>query len=589
MKSKSKRPKNIFSRLFLTSSITIIATVSILFIIISNYYSEVIIQREMDQNMRALERIDDYFSDAEQSVTNMVREVYANDELVRDLTYAMQYEYDQYLTYRLDRYIESSNFFPTDINTFFKRYFSQDDDVNALTLQSIESPHIEYLFIYNHSAWDRSIVSEVKEDIVGSDYDESSSNTRVKRELQDTYTITRNINHSITRNVIGTLSVHYTTEKLTELIDKEKESVGSTTFLLDQNDEILYASNAHVPVDIIQSVPKEVSDRVVKWEGNTYYVNSMVGYNNYEYIGIIPQKELNNLTFVKWTMWVAIAISIIVAIMTTYSFMRNYSSRIDSIDASIHEVEKGNLDVRIPKFKQKDELTTIAENFNIMLDELNDYIDEFYVVNMNQQQAELKALQSQINPHFLFNTLEVIRMSAVIEGSKTSSQMIYHLSRLFRYTLEGKESVPLYVELEHANQYLQLVQLQHPNKLSVVTDVPQHIRSITVQKLILQPIVENFMEHGFRKDRDNNQLEIKASEIDGKIKMTIKDNGSGITEERLKQVKEHLDDEDDTLQSIGLKNVHQRLKMKYGEEFGLTLESIENEGTIVTIVIPLGG
>ncbi len=269
--------------------------------------------------------------------------------------------------------------------------------------------------------------------------------------------------------------------------------------------------------------------------------------------------------------------------------MRNYSSRIDHIDGSIREVENGNLDIRIHEFKQNDELTTISESFNAMLDELTDYIDRYYIANIKQQEAELKALQSQINPHFLFNTLEVIRMTAVIEGSKTSSKMIYHLSRLFKYTLKTEETVPLHIELEHTNQYLQLIQLQHPNKLTVLTDVPTEIENISIQKLILQPLIENFMVHGFQKDRDDNQLEIKAVQIDDKVKIKIKDNGQGLSEERLAKVIDHIENEDDTTESIGLKNVHQRLRLKHGQDYGLTIQSKAGIETIVTIVIPLGG
>nr|WP_285865661.1 sensor histidine kinase [Lederbergia lenta] len=269
--------------------------------------------------------------------------------------------------------------------------------------------------------------------------------------------------------------------------------------------------------------------------------------------------------------------------------MRNYSSRIKDIDSAIREVEKGNLAVRIPEFKQKDELSTIANSFNSMLDELNSYIDRFYVLNIKQQQAELKALQSQINPHFLFNTLEVIRMAAVIEGSKTSSKMIYHLSRLFRYTLDSKETVPLYIELDHTNQYLQLMQLHHPNKLDIIVDIPKDIENIPIQKLILQPVIENYMIHGFRKDQTDNHLEIRVSRVEEKIEITVKDNGIGISKARLKEIMDHLDDKGDVIQSIGLKNVHQRLRLKYGTDYGLSIQSMEGIETIITISIPIGG
>lgn len=589
LKRKTPRRKKIFNRLLLTSSITIIATVSILFIMISNYYSEVIIQREMDLNNRILDRVDEYFIEKENDVTNMIRGLYTDNVLVEDLSYALQNGYEDYLKYRLDRYTASSNFLPTDINVYFKGYFNQHDDVNALSLHSLKSSYMEYLFIYNHSRWDRSIVSETKPNIMMDDLAYPSYDERVKREFQDTFTVKRNINSPVTRDVIGTLSVYFTTEKLDQLINNSREEVNSTIFLLHEEDGLLYASNSDISSEIIKDIPKVTGDEVIKWEGNTYYVNTLVSNNEYKYIGVIPQKELNQLNLAKGTTWILITISTFIAIFITYTSMRNYSSRIDHIDGSIREVENGNLDIRIHEFKQNDELTTISESFNAMLDELTDYIDRYYIANIKQQEAELKALQSQINPHFLFNTLEVIRMTAVIEGSKTSSKMIYHLSRLFKYTLKTEETVPLHIELEHTNQYLQLIQLQHPNKLTVLTDVPTEIENISIQKLILQPLIENFMVHGFQKDRDDNQLEIRAVQIDDKVKIKIKDNGQGLSEERLAKVIDHIENEDDTTESIGLKNVHQRLRLKHGQDYGLTIQSKAGIETIVTIVIPLGG
>ncbi|MEK3888095.1 sensor histidine kinase [Bacillus sp. FSL K6-3431] len=593
-KRKLAYKHKIFNKLLLTSSITIIATVSVLFVTITNYYSDGIIQREMDLNSRILERVHDYFNEREIDVTTMIRELYGKNELINDMAYALQNGYQDYLKYRLDRYADSPSFVPSDMNTFFNTYFDQRNDVNAVSLRSDETPSIEYLYIYNFLRWSKSIVNEsIDYSTIAHFHDRVDAFPSVGptlREVQDTFTIERNINNPSTLDKVGEISVYYTTEGLDNIINKRKTEAKPSIFILNNDRKVIYASNdKNIPLKMIQGFPQETNESVEKWEGETYYVNSVAGNKDFTYIGIIPEKELNKLTIVRGTMWLMIAVSTLIAILITYSFMRNYSSRINKIDSSIREVERGNLDVRIPEFKQKDELSTIALSFNSMLDELNNYIDRFYVLNIKQQQAELKALQSQINPHFLFNTLEVIRMAAVIEGSKTSSKMIYHLSRLFRYTLESKETVPLHIELEHTNQYLQLMQLHHPNKLEVIIDIPNDIENVPIQKLILQPIIENYMVHGFRKDQTDNRLEIKVSEVDGKIEIYVKDNGLGISVDRLKEIMTHLNDEGDVIQSIGLKNVHQRLKLKYGPPFGLSIQSTEMIETIVTIFIPIGG
>ena len=289
-------------------------------------------------------------------------------------------------------------------------------------------------------------------------------------------------------------------------------------------------------------------------------------------------------------MWGVIIFLIIIAILISYSFTRNYSRRINKIVSIIRQVEKGNLDARIPESKHEDELSKIAVNINSMLTELNNYIEQFYLLNMKQQQAELKALQAQIDPHFLFNTLEAIRMVAVVEGSKTSSKMIFHLAKLFRYSLESKDVVPLYTEIEYVNQYLKLMQFKYPNKLEVHMDIPSDVEQTIVQKLILQPIIENYFVHGFKKDRTDNELFIRAVNLGEKIEIRVEDNGKGMTEEELSNIVHHINrEEGDEMKSIGLRNIHQRLKIKYGDQFGISLKSLKNQGTIVTLSIPVRG
>lgn len=579
-RENSLRPKKIFNKLLLTSSITIIATVSILIIMITTYYSDVIIQREIDMTTNSLERANDYFIEKEKAVTRMIRDLYGDTDLVNDLAYALHNSYEEYFKYRLNQYVDSPDFAPSNFNAFFNSFFYHDHEVVAFTLSSDVSSSMAYEFIYNYNHWNSFIRENITED--------AASCKLSDIQFENTFMIHRTINNPGTFTKMGCLTIYYSMEELDHLLTNNRPDNHSKIFLLDENDEMLYTSENQVSKEMLDQLSRSSSDRV-SWEGSIYYVNKFLGENDYTYIGTIPKSALNKLTFVKGTMWLFIGFSTIMSIIITYSFMRNYSARIEHINESIHEVEKGNLDIRIRKFKQKDELTTISESFNTMLDELNDYIDRFYVADIRQQEAELKALQSQINPHFLFNTLEVIRMTAVVEGSKTSSKMIYHLSQLFRYTLESKEFVPFHVELEHTNQYLQLMKLHHPDQLKIIVDIPVDIEDIFVQKLILQPIIENYMIHGFQKDKADNYVKITARQIDNKVEISVIDNGLGISKKRLKEVLEHLEDEEDMMQSIGLKNVHQRLQLKYGQNYGLTLQSEEGVKTIVTINIPIEG
>ncbi|MEH7483844.1 sensor histidine kinase, partial [Neobacillus drentensis] len=348
--------------------------------------------------------------------------------------------------------------------------------------------------------------------------------------------------------------------------------------------------NKGVPLAILDKVKHETNETKIKWEHDNYYINSISNMGDYTFVGVIPDKGWQKLSIVRGTMWIVITFLILIAILISYSFMRNYSRRINKIVSIIRQVEKGNLDARIPESKHEDELSRIAVNINSMLNELNHNIEQFYLLTMKQQQAELKALQAQIDPHFLFNTLEAIRMVAVVEGSKTSSKMIFHLAKLFRYSLESKDMVPFYTEIEYVNQYLKLMQLKYPDKLHVHFDIASDVDQILIQKLILQPIIENYFVHGFKKERSDNELFICAANLGDKIEIRVQDNGKGMTEEKLSNIVNHINREDgEEMKSIGLRNIHQRLKLKYGNQFGITLHSDYNQGMMVTLSIPVEG
>lgn len=584
--------QKIFNKLFLTSSITIIVTVIILIVTISNYYAEVIIQKEVNINTRTMERVEDYFSSKDADINRAMRDLYVNGDMIDDISFALHNGYEKYLEYRLDKFSEDPSFTPKNIDTYFKVFFSQDSDINAISLRSSEYPSIEYLLINNHLRWNRSIVENKAnfDPLLHQGYPRVSREFLLKdRELKDTITKKVDINNPVTLKKIGEVAIYYSTEQLDKIV-KRHVGAPASFFLINADGKMIYSVNKGVPVAILNQVKHETNETKIEWENEKYYINSIASKGDYAYVSVIPDKGWQKLSIVRGTMWIVISLLMIMAILISYSFIRNYSQRINKIVSIIRQVEKGNLDARIPESKHEDELSKIAVNINSMLDELNNYIEQFYLLNLKQQQAELKALQAQIDPHFLFNTLEAIRMVAVVEGSKTSSKMIFHLSKLFRYTLESKEMVPLYTEIEYVNQYIKLIQLKYPDKLQVHFDIPSEFDQILVQKLILQPIIENYFVHGFKKDRLDNHLFIRAAQVGGKIEIRIEDNGKGMTEERLSAIVDHIHrEEGEEMNSIGLRNIHQRLKLKYGNQFGISLQSIENEGMIVTLSIPARG
>ena len=580
--------QNIFNKLFLISSVTIIFTVIILIVTITNYYSDVIIQKEVNINTRTLERMEDFFASKDSDINRAIRELYVKGDMFDDISYALNYGYGEYLQYRLDKFSKTESFMPSNIDTYFNGYFSQDDDLNAISLRSLDNPSIEYLLINNNIRWRKSISEYIT--MVNPSFTSGFPNlSKVpkSRKLKDTITKRIEINNPVTLQKIGEISFYYSTERLDKMLKKQEGALASY-FLIDSDGAIPYSLNRGIPSGLINEVKQVTNETKIEWENENYYISTIANAGEYTYVSVVSKKDLQKLSLVRGTMWAVVIILIIVAILISYSFTHHYSRRINTIVSIIRKVEDGNLEARIPVSKHEDELSKIAININSMLTELNNNIEQFYVLKMKQQQAELKALQTQINPHFLFNTLESIRMVAVVEGSKTSSKMIFHLSKLFRYSLESKDSVPLFTEIEYVNQYLTLMQFKYPNKLQVDFDISNDIEHTLVQKLILQPIIENYFVHGFKKDRPDNVLVITAVNLEEFIEIRVEDNGKGMSEEDLSAIIHHINsDEGDDMKSIGLRNIHQRLKLKYGDQYGLSLKSVKDQGTVVRLSVPI--
>lgn len=590
LNQNSRFHEKIFNKLFLASSITIVVTVIILIVTITNYYSEIIIQKEVNVTTRTIERVEDYFSAKDSDINKAISDIYVQGDLIDDISFALHNGYGKYLEYRLDRFTEDQSYFPSNLDTYFNGFFSQDSDINAISLRSLDSAGVEYLLINNYLRWNNSINEEKATDTLQEgDTNLSEAGLPKGRILKDTITKRVVINNPVTLEKIGEISIYYSTEHLNKMV-KRDEGAPASFFLIDAEGQIIYSHNEGVPPAIVDQLRQETNETKTSYKSKKFYINTVANKGDYTFVSVITDEGWQKLSIVRGTMWVVIILLIVAAILMSYTFMRNYSQRINKIVSTIHQVEKGNLAARVPESKDEDELAQIALNINTMLDELNNYIEQFYLLTMKQQQAELKALQAQINPHFLFNTLEAIRMVAVLEGSKTSSKMIVHLAKLFRYSLESKDIVPFYTEIEYVKQYLTLMQFKHPDKLKIQFHIPDELEHTPVQKLILQPIIENYFVHGFKKDRTDNELIIYAENRGEKIEICIEDNGKGMSEEELANIVHHINcEEGDEMKSIGLRNIHQRLKVKYGEQYGLSLESTKNTGTKVTLSIPVQG
>ena len=270
---------------------------------------------------------------------------------------------------------------------------------------------------------------------------------------------------------------------------------------------------------------------------------------------------------------------LILIVVISGFWARLFMKRINLFYGHIQEVKNGNLQLD----DCPDEIGDLTNSFQEMLDRLNRLIREDYQNKILLREAELKALQAQINPHFLYNCLSLINSRALLAGQPEISRMSQLLSVFYRTTLnKGRSETTLENELKNVKSYLEIQKLLHEELFDVTWQVEPELPEMQLPNLILQPLVENALVHGILPNKPKKgRLFLAVSRVMDQLRFTILDNGAGIPAEKLPTLL--LTDSG----GYGLKNVNERLKLTYGEDYGLNIQSIQGESTMVTFCIPV--
>ncbi|MBL5009687.1 sensor histidine kinase [Enterococcus lactis] len=272
-----------------------------------------------------------------------------------------------------------------------------------------------------------------------------------------------------------------------------------------------------------------------------------------------------------------------------YKTFKRYSQQISVVMQAMEQTAAGNLETRIDTTKTEYELKELSIGINEMLDSINQFVEDIYKLEIKQQDAHMRALQAQINPHFLYNTLEYIRMYAISEGSEELADVVYAFSALLRNNTNQEKTITLKEELDFCEKYVYLYQMRYPNRVAYHFMIDPDLEKIEVPKFVIQPLVENYFKHGIDFTRFDNAISVKVLQEDKRVRIIVKDNGRGMTEKRLKQVEEILSHPKVELhESIGLQNVNERLRANFGSSYYMSLENNETGGLTVSITFKEG-
>lgn len=276
-------------------------------------------------------------------------------------------------------------------------------------------------------------------------------------------------------------------------------------------------------------------------------------------------------------------IVILLGFTVDYLFSKSITSSIITLIKKIEKVSAGNLKVQCEKYYGKDEIGYLNEQFDTMVEKINVLFKDVYESKIKQRENEIKALQSQINPHFLYNTLSSINWMAIERGAFDVSHAINSLAKYYRLTIsKGRQIIKVSEEIQHIKAYVEIQQIRFKDKFFVDYMIDNAVMNFMMPKIILQPFVENAIIHGMENMEHPCGLMVKINSADGIIEFIIKDEGKGISPEILREIKESKAKN----KGYGIRNVDERIKLLYGDNYGVTIRSKKREGTTVIISLP---
>lgn len=367
-------------------------------------------------------------------------------------------------------------------------------------------------------------------------------------------------------------------------------SAGSETFVIDEDQQILSA----VEGDKIGSrMEQEVHGSSEKAEYSVREINGErslcttvpLNQRKWKLVNIVPVKDLtkDSMTIQEVTV-VAMVASVFFCTLVVLFFTMKVLHPLKQLGESMKRLENENFNTELPE-RGNDEVTLVCRNFNKMSRKLNELINEVYAYQIKQKEAELKVLHEQINPHFLYNTLNTIYWMCKMERASETALLVDSLSKLFRLSLNsGKSITTVEKEMEYLRYYIVIQKKRYEEMIWFEMEVSEDVLQCQTVKLTLQPLVENAIYHGIEKKGTRGRIVIRAYRSGDCMYFQVSDDGAGADVERLNAL---LYETGEANQGFALRNVHERIRLYYGEPYGLSFESSPGEGTTVTVVQPV--
>lgn len=426
------------------------------------------------------------------------------------------------------------------------------------------------------------------------------SSSHVQNAIQSSYkwviTLSRALVNNQTGEREGLFFVDLNYSAISDLCNNSSIEEKGYIFVLDAEGNIVYHPKQQLmygglKTENIDAIMECEEDSLIIDEGgeSKLYTMSKSKRTGWTVVGAAYTSELlkNNEQAQMWYLLVA-SILLLAVIGISGIISREITKPIRSLRDSMRKVQNGQFDTHVEVITEN-EIGSLGRSFNLMTSEIRALMEQNVYEQKQKRKSELKALQAQINPHFLYNTLDsIIWMSEAGENDEVV-EMTSALARLLRQSISNdQEEVELEKEIEYVKNYLTIQKMRYKDKLEFFIYVDPRVAHVPVIKLVLQPLVENAIYHGIKYKETKGNLKIYAKPVDGRVEIVVADDGIGMDED----VMEHIFDEhrkEQKRNGVGVPNVQKRLQLQYGSEYGIRYESVKGAGTKVVITIPTDG
>ncbi|MGE7822697.1 cache domain-containing sensor histidine kinase [Paenibacillus sp. NPDC093718] len=422
------------------------------------------------------------------------------------------------------------------------------------------------------------------------------SSSHVQPVIQGEYrwvvSLSRELSGVNSSNGLGILLIDLNFKVINDMLSKLDLGNRGYVFVIDRQGRIVYHPQqqllySNLKTERLEQVLQDKQGGFVVKEGGASRIYSIKDTDfGWKIVGVFYENELvDNKKQMQLSFAIAGLLCLGVGVLFSVVISRNLTRPIKKLQEKMMEVEKGNFDIRVPVGHSR-EISGLARSFNVMVLKVKELMDQIVIEQEIKRKSELNALQAQINPHFLYNTLDSIIWMAESKKHDEVILMTSALARLFRASLsKGREMIPIATEVEHITNYLKIQQMRYQDKIRFTLDMDRELYPYLTLKVLLQPLVENAIYHGIKNKEGAGTITITGRLQDDRIRFQVMDDGIGMDRSKVETLLISTGSQH-SRNSVGIANVHQRIQLYFGAEYGLSYTSEPGAGTNVKVLIP---